>query len=168
METSPQYLETSAQYREFAEECDRFAKQATTEGDRKILEEMAEAWRMVAAEADTKRESSVSRQPRLHVLLPNETILAPCVAAKPALAHLLRCAPSLGTLERSADTVPTLSRRDPLRLSATRKRHRCSFPLAKNRRCAAVFPQPSPFGAVFGRAQFTRGRECREALEKLC
>ena len=55
METSPQYLETSAQYREFAEECDRLAKQATTEGYRKILEEMAEVWRMMAAEADTKR-----------------------------------------------------------------------------------------------------------------
>jgi hypothetical protein len=55
METSPQYLETSAQYREFAEECDRLAKQATTEGYRKILEEMAEAWRTMAAEADTKR-----------------------------------------------------------------------------------------------------------------
>ena len=55
METSPQYLEKSAQYREFAEECDRLAKQATTEGYRKILEEMADAWRMVAAEADTKR-----------------------------------------------------------------------------------------------------------------
>jgi hypothetical protein len=54
METSAQYRETSAQYREFAEECDRLAKQAKT-GERKILEEMAEAWRMVAAEADKKR-----------------------------------------------------------------------------------------------------------------
>ncbi len=47
-------METSAQYREFAEECDRLAKQAKTEHQRKILEEMAEAWRMVAAEADNK------------------------------------------------------------------------------------------------------------------
>jgi hypothetical protein len=54
METSAEYLETSAQYREFAEECDRLAKQVTTDGHRKTLEEMAEAWRIVAAEADKK------------------------------------------------------------------------------------------------------------------
>ena len=40
---------------EFAEECDRLAKQVKTDGHRKILEEMAEAWRMVAAEADNER-----------------------------------------------------------------------------------------------------------------
>jgi hypothetical protein len=50
METSAQYRETSAQ-----EECDRLAKQAKTDGERKTLEEMAEAWRMVAAEADNER-----------------------------------------------------------------------------------------------------------------
>jgi hypothetical protein len=55
METSAEYLETSAQYREFAEECNRLAKQVTTDGHRKTLEEMAEAWRRVAAEADNKR-----------------------------------------------------------------------------------------------------------------
>jgi hypothetical protein len=55
METSAQYRETSAQYREFAEECDRLAKQAKTDGERKILEEMAKAWRRVAAEANNKR-----------------------------------------------------------------------------------------------------------------
>lgn len=55
MKTSAQHRETSAQYREFAEECDRLAKQAKTDGERKALEEMAEAWRMVAAEADNKR-----------------------------------------------------------------------------------------------------------------
>jgi hypothetical protein len=54
-ETSAQYQETSAQYREFAEECDRLAKQAKTDGERKTLEGMAEAWRRVAAEADNKR-----------------------------------------------------------------------------------------------------------------
>ena len=54
METSAEYLETSAQYREFAEECNRLAKQVKTDGHRKILEEMAEAWRIVAAEADKK------------------------------------------------------------------------------------------------------------------
>ena len=47
-------METSAQYREFAEECDRLAEEAKTQHERKILEEMAKAWRMVAAEADRK------------------------------------------------------------------------------------------------------------------
>jgi hypothetical protein len=55
METSAQYLETSAEYREFAQECDRLAKQTKTDGQREILEEMAEAWRRVAAEADNER-----------------------------------------------------------------------------------------------------------------
>jgi hypothetical protein len=55
METSAQYLETSAQYREFAEACNRLAKLAKTDGERKTLEEMAKAWRMVAVEADKKR-----------------------------------------------------------------------------------------------------------------
>jgi hypothetical protein len=32
----------------------RLAKQVTTDGHRKTLEEMAEAWRIVAAEADKK------------------------------------------------------------------------------------------------------------------
>jgi hypothetical protein len=56
METSAKYRETSAQYREFAEECNRLAKQAKTDGERKILEEMAEAWRMVAAEAEADKK----------------------------------------------------------------------------------------------------------------
>jgi hypothetical protein len=55
MEASAQYRETSAEYREFAEECDRLARQTKTDGHREILEEMAEAWRMVAAEADNER-----------------------------------------------------------------------------------------------------------------
>jgi hypothetical protein len=55
METSAQYRETSAQYWEFAEERDRLAKQAKTDGERKNLEKMAKAWRMVAAEADNER-----------------------------------------------------------------------------------------------------------------
>ncbi len=48
-------METSAQYRVFAEECDRLAQEAKTDAYRKILEEIAEAWRTVAAEADKKR-----------------------------------------------------------------------------------------------------------------
>jgi hypothetical protein len=54
METSAEYLETSAQYREFAEECNRLAEKAKAVSHRKILEEMAEAWRIVAAEADNE------------------------------------------------------------------------------------------------------------------
>ena len=54
----------------------------------------------------------VSRQPRLRALLPNETTLVPCAAAKPALAHLRRGALAISTHERSADTHPTLSRRN--------------------------------------------------------
>jgi hypothetical protein len=64
METSVQYLETSAQYREFAEECNRLAKQVKTDGERKILEEMAEAWRIVAAEEDNKRAAADCRRVR--------------------------------------------------------------------------------------------------------
>jgi hypothetical protein len=48
-------METSAQYLEFAEECDRLAKQAKTDDHRKILEKMAEAWRMLAGEVDDER-----------------------------------------------------------------------------------------------------------------
>jgi hypothetical protein len=55
MKTSAQYRETSAQYLWFAEECDRLAKQAKTDGERKTLEDMAKAWRRVAAEADNER-----------------------------------------------------------------------------------------------------------------
>jgi hypothetical protein len=55
METSEHYRETSAQYREFAKECDRLAQEAKKDGERKILEEMAKAWRRVAAEADNER-----------------------------------------------------------------------------------------------------------------
>jgi hypothetical protein len=45
-------MTSSIQYHEFAKECLRLAKQATDERHRKILEEMAEAWRKVAEEAD--------------------------------------------------------------------------------------------------------------------
>jgi hypothetical protein len=45
-------MTSSSQYREFAEECLRLAKQAPDEHDRKILKEMAEAWRKVAEEAN--------------------------------------------------------------------------------------------------------------------
>jgi hypothetical protein len=48
-------METPAQYRKFAEECDRLAKQATAAHHRKVLEEMAQVWRELAAGADGKR-----------------------------------------------------------------------------------------------------------------
>ena len=54
----------------------------------------------------------VFRQSGLRALLPNETTLVPCVAAKPALADLRPCALTLGTLERGGDTDPTLTRRN--------------------------------------------------------
>ena len=43
-----QKLDTSSDYRRFAEECDRLAQVAETERHRKILERMAEAWRVLA------------------------------------------------------------------------------------------------------------------------
>ena len=54
----------------------------------------------------------VFRQPRLRALLPNDTTLVPCAAAKRALVHLVRGALATSTLERSADTVPILARRN--------------------------------------------------------
>jgi hypothetical protein len=47
-------METSAQYLKFAETCDRVAKLAKTERHRMTLKEMAEIWRKLAQEADTK------------------------------------------------------------------------------------------------------------------
>jgi hypothetical protein len=51
-------METSTQYREFAEECDRLAAQAKATRHRKILEEMAEVWRKLAEESDTKESGT--------------------------------------------------------------------------------------------------------------
>lgn len=44
------------EYREFAEECDRLAKEATTQRHRMVLKEMAEIWRKLAEEANTTDE----------------------------------------------------------------------------------------------------------------
>jgi hypothetical protein len=46
-----------AEYRKFAEECDRLANEALIERHRKILREMAAAWRTVADEAERKGKS---------------------------------------------------------------------------------------------------------------
>jgi hypothetical protein len=47
-------MKASTQYREFAEQCRRFAETANTEQQRKVLEEMARAWQVLAAEAEQK------------------------------------------------------------------------------------------------------------------
>ena len=52
-------METStSEYREFAQECERLARQATSEHHRAILLEMAEAFRQLAAEANAKTKRS--------------------------------------------------------------------------------------------------------------
>jgi hypothetical protein len=89
-------------------------------------------WRLRRRIKSISSRSIVFRQPRLRTLLPNETTLVPCVAAKPALAHLRPCALTLGTLERGGDTDPTLTRRNASpTIATTRKRHRRSFLVAK-------------------------------------
>jgi len=47
-------MRTPDQYREFAAECYRMAAEAKTEERQKILQEMAQAWREVAEEVETK------------------------------------------------------------------------------------------------------------------
>jgi hypothetical protein len=47
-------MQTTTQYQDFAEECDRLAKQAKTERERIVLNEMAEAWRKLAGELDRR------------------------------------------------------------------------------------------------------------------
>ncbi len=46
-------METPTKYREFAEECERLAKQATTERHRAVLLEMAAVWKQLADAATT-------------------------------------------------------------------------------------------------------------------
>ncbi len=46
-------METPTKYREFAEECERLAKQATTERHRAVLLEMAAVWKQLADAAST-------------------------------------------------------------------------------------------------------------------
>jgi hypothetical protein len=47
-------METSHQYRKFAEECGRLAKRAENEQHKAILQQMAEVWLRLAAEAEQK------------------------------------------------------------------------------------------------------------------
>jgi hypothetical protein len=48
-------METPADYRSFAEECRRLAGRAEDEQHKAILEQMAEVWSRLAAEAEQKR-----------------------------------------------------------------------------------------------------------------
>jgi len=43
---------TSTQYQKFAQDCERLLNEVQTEKHRKALEEMAEAWRMLAEEQE--------------------------------------------------------------------------------------------------------------------
>jgi hypothetical protein len=45
-------MQTLVDYRKFAEECHRLAGDAKSERQRKILQEMAEAWRTLADETE--------------------------------------------------------------------------------------------------------------------
>ena len=47
-------MQTSTRYETFAEECAHLAEQAKTERPRKVLAEMAEAWRKLAQEAERR------------------------------------------------------------------------------------------------------------------
>jgi hypothetical protein len=51
-------MQTSTQYRTFADECLRLATAAKSENERKILEEMATTWKMLAEEAERKGSRS--------------------------------------------------------------------------------------------------------------
>ncbi len=53
-------MQSSKEYRKFAEECDRLARNAKMEHHRKILKEMAEAWKKLADEDDRKGSQSSS------------------------------------------------------------------------------------------------------------
>jgi hypothetical protein len=49
-------MEMSVQYREFAEQCKWLADRAETEHDQSVLKEMAEEWRLLAEDANRKRQ----------------------------------------------------------------------------------------------------------------
>ena len=47
-------MKTPEEYHKFAEDCLRWAREAKTEVQQKILLEMAEVWRMLAAEIEKR------------------------------------------------------------------------------------------------------------------
>jgi hypothetical protein len=48
-------MEASAQYREFAGECDRLVEETKDPRHKRVLQEMAQAWRNLADEEDGKK-----------------------------------------------------------------------------------------------------------------
>jgi hypothetical protein len=53
-------MQPSTQYRIFAAECLRLAQATKSETERKVLEEMAATWEMLAQEAERKHPRSVN------------------------------------------------------------------------------------------------------------
>ncbi|MDE1972817.1 MAG: hypothetical protein KGI48_06525 [Hyphomicrobiales bacterium] len=47
-------MNSADQYRKFAEECQRWAREAKTEAQQKILQQMVDVWKMLAAEIEKK------------------------------------------------------------------------------------------------------------------
>ena len=75
-------MKTPDQYREFAAECYRLAAEARTEEQEKILREIAQAWREMAEEAETKSPWSVQELPALSRNRPMNDQLANAIKAK--------------------------------------------------------------------------------------
>lgn len=48
------HMKTPEQYRKFAEDCQRWAREAKTEVQQKLLLEMAAVWRTLAADMEKK------------------------------------------------------------------------------------------------------------------
>ncbi len=48
-------MEASAQYREFAEKCDGLVEETKNPQHKRVLQEMAQAWRNLAEEEDGKK-----------------------------------------------------------------------------------------------------------------
>jgi hypothetical protein len=48
-------MEASARYREFAENCDRLVEEINDPEHKRVLQEMAQAWRNLADEEDGKK-----------------------------------------------------------------------------------------------------------------
>jgi hypothetical protein len=51
-------MQASIQYRTFAAECRRLAEASKSDHERKVLEEMADAWKVLAEEAEPKGSKS--------------------------------------------------------------------------------------------------------------
>ena len=77
-------MQESTQYRRFAEECLRLAKEAATEHERKVLEEMAEAWK--EARRRIRIENSIALDGLIFPAAAGIDLLV--CQAKPHLRHL--------------------------------------------------------------------------------